>query len=211
MINFYDHVRSKFAELCPEQSIVLEAGSGEGKLIQLLKTRRPIQLIGCDRIDYSEKYRDLGVTFVKCSITHLPFKTGKFTVSLVSNVFLEQTRKETKMTISEIARITKKKGLVLISSYNSNSPVYALKMTLRWKIFLFSIFPIGYSLNFIARELKRNRIRIKSVVPFILHPNSIKRTRLDEKLIIPASLLYHNIIRKNHRMSLMYLFQSEKT
>jgi len=211
LLDIQDLIREKISELCQQGSRIIEVGSGDGRVISLLKKRKPALVIGTDMLDFSYHHKKLSTPFIRCYISHLPFKDRIFTTAIASNVFPAITRLVTNQTLSELHRVTSKGGTILFSTYNSKAPVFRIKMIIRWKIFFFTLLPLGYQPKKLAAKLSSYRLKIDKVIPFYIHPDNIIRKGLLSKIIRPFSLMYYKMSLKRPLWALMYIFKCIKT
>ncbi len=105
---------------------VLDAGCGRGFYVKVLKTIWPnLKIFG---VDIDNRYllqakrisRGLNVKFLKSSVLHLPFRDAFFDRIIASEI-LEHIEDDEKA-ISEIYRVLKPGGLVIVTVPNKNYP-----------------------------------------------------------------------------------------
>jgi len=132
---------------------ILEVGCGTGRLINCLAKRNKIFAFGVDMsVKSIEISRDLSSSIetkcnlVRCDIKKLPFKDGSFSVVFADSVI--EHVKNYEDAISEIVRVTKTGGYVIITVPNRLRPD-------GWDLYKYLKKPEYLQLSFYPKELKQ--------------------------------------------------------
>lgn len=209
-VPIHDAIRKKIVAKCPEDSVILEVGSGPCKLISLLIQKRPRFILGCDRLNFSFLHKKSGAYFIKCDIEYLPLKECYFTISIVTDVSQELNNSSFAKVLSELTRVTIKSGLVIFDFYNAASPGFYIKMAINWKMFRFYQLPISFTDVFIRSIIRKNELKIEENISLFLHPDTVERKTLFAKLLRPLSLTRYKMTRKNPAKGLVLLYICRK-
>lgn len=146
---------------------VLECGCGEGLLCIYAAKHMRKEAYGFDYTQNAVKIAKLNAhknkVFIKlliASITNIPFRNNCFDLvySLGTNEHLKGA--ERLKAFSEMVRVTKPKGWVVIDVTHALSPLYRLGMALRKAL---GYWPVGYEEPYLKREFELYRAKCGSL------------------------------------------------
>lgn len=102
---------------------VLDAGCGTGVYLEEL-VRLGLDVTGVDKdegmLEYASSSRGRGATFIKATLQDLPFESSSFdkVISVCTLEFIDDSPR----VFTELSRVLKKDGILLIGFLNRNSP-----------------------------------------------------------------------------------------
>jgi len=112
---------SKLRHLLRKDSLVLDAGCGDGKMTEALA--RLSDVVGCDFSREAllklrdQRGRDIDVNLVECDITHLPFSEEKFDLISCVHTLSHLHSEERKLAAEMISRSVKRGGYVFVEVF----------------------------------------------------------------------------------------------